>query len=312
MSSFLSSFVCQKVQQCGVPLVVFPDRIGDKEIYRKFGKYIEEAVTVTLDRILRVNSIRTPPNSCKHLTELRPDLPPGYYWIKSSKGMYVKIFCDSAWSRITFLNMTDPAHECPPTWKEITSPKRTCSKFGSTYTCDSATFSTHGLRYNHVKGRIIGYQHGRTYAFSFYNQQVAKNVTMTIDTYYLDGVSVTHGSPRKHIWSFASDLCEQCRLCPCTGSDMPPPWVGDNYFCESGTTSIVRPPWPDVLMFADDPLWDGKGCGPNELMCCMRNNPPWFSVTTDEVTDDDIEIRICGTINSSMDTPVELIELYVQ
>lgn len=192
------------------------------------------------------------------------------------------------------------------------SPKRTCSKFGSTYTCDSANFSTHGLRYNRVKGRIIGYQHGRTYAFSYYHQQVAKNATMTIDKYYLDGVSVTHGSPRKHIWSFASDLCEQCQLCPCTGSDVPPPWVGDNYFCESGTTTIVRPPWPDVLMFADDPLWDGKGCGPSELTCCMRNNPPWFTVTTDEMTDDDIEVRICGTINSSVDTPVELIELYVQ
>lgn len=78
MSSFLSSFAARlQVQQCGVPHVVFPDRIGDEEIYREFGERIEEAVTVSLDRIL--HSVRTPPNSCQHLAELRPDLRPGYY-----------------------------------------------------------------------------------------------------------------------------------------------------------------------------------------------------------------------------------------
>lgn len=213
--------------------------------------------------------------------------------------------------------MTDPTHKCPPTWREILSPKRTCSKRGSTYTCDSTMFSTHGLQYNQIKGRIIGYQHGRTYAFNYYNQWLSRNTTqynVTIDTYYLDGVSITRGNPRKHIWNFASDLCEHCNLCPCSEAsrDVSPPWVDSNYFCESGTTTVVRPPWPDVLMFADDPLWDGKGCGQSELTCCIFNNPPWFRVTTDEVTSDDVEVRICGTINTSVDTPLELIELYIQ
>ncbi len=192
---------CQEVQP-------YVKNTEAKKIHQKIGRLIEDAVKLSLENILYM-----PPNSCKQLAQWRPDLPPGYYWIKTPNETNIKVFCSGAWSRIAFLNMTDPAHECPSTWKEITSPKRTCSKFGSTYTCDSAIFTTHGLPYSRVKGRIIGYQHGRTYAFSYYNQHSS---SVTIDTHYLDGVSITHGIPRKHIWSFVSNLCESCNSCPLT------------------------------------------------------------------------------------------------
>ena len=43
-----------------------------------------------------------------------------------------------------------------------------------------------------------------------------------------------------------------------------PSFIGNDYFCESGN------PDPNgnvpVLFYADDPLWDGKGCGPIEYM----------------------------------------------
>ena len=39
----------------------------------------------------------------------------------------------------------------------------------------------------------------------------------TIDGHYLDGVSITHGMPRNHIWSFAAEWRDNS-YCPCSNS----------------------------------------------------------------------------------------------
>ena len=68
---------------------------------------------------------------------------------------------------------------------------------------------------------------------------------MTINGSYVDGVSVTHGTPRNHIWTFAAGATENddynTDLSPCD-TDRPiniPRFVGNYYFCESG----VNEPW---------------------------------------------------------------------
>ena len=63
--------------------------------------------------------------------------------------------------------------------------------------------------------------------------------------------------------------------CPCnTGSTASvSSFVGDDYFCESGTPSILH----DQLFTDDpDPLWDGEGCGGDEGPCCNVSGIPWF------------------------------------
>ena len=139
-----------------------------------------------------------------------------------------------------------------------------------------------------------------------------------IDTNYLDGVSLTHGSPRQHIWSFAAAHNEVGTLpsenCLCINRDQaslatrPPAFVGNDYFCDTGTSGRS-----DFQTFhSDDPLWDGAGCGPlND--CCSFNNPPWFYKQLPQPTTDSIEMRVCrdeGTDNE--DIAIELIEIYVQ
>ena len=82
----------------------------------------------------------------------------------------------------------------------------------------------------------------------------------SIDTFYIDGVSVTHSSPRQHIWSFGGGLDEVSSVwaCPCvtgsTAGDRISSFVGQNYFCESGITRFSSGYifWPN-----GDPLWDG-------------------------------------------------------
>ena len=109
----------------------------------------------------------------------------------------------SGWRRVAYLNMSDPSQQCPSVWLEYTTPHRVCGRRStSTGSCEGLTYSTGSEQYNQVCGRIIGYQLGNTDSF--------RGSSQSIDTYYyVDGVSVTHGSPRQHIWTFATGVDEQ-------------------------------------------------------------------------------------------------------
>ena len=205
--------------------------------------------------------------------------------------------------------MSDPSQQCPTELRLYSeSGVRACGRqAASDGGCDSVTFSTSGISYSQVCGRVIGYQYGHTDA-------IQEHSSYTIDVYYVDGISITHGSPRQHIWTLAAGHDENSthrfKSCACnTGSTASvSPVVGDDYFCESGTPSILR----DQL-FTDDPLWDGKGCGGVEGPCCNAPGIPWFHKVLNLSTTDDIELRMCASFSTvGEDTPVSLYELYVK
>ena len=212
------------------------------------------------------------------------------------------------WRRVVYLNFTDPDTPCPFGWQLTSHSKRTCGRVSTgTYTCDSVTFPVSGGDYTRVCGRIIAYQDGGSDAFFSYHN----HVRTTIDGAYVCGVILTHGSPRQHIWTFATGNREfyltYIGSCPCdaTVNITIPPFVGGDYFCESGWNSGTY-----TAFFPDDPLWDGDGCTATST-CCSFNNPPYFTKQLPSPTTDDIEARICQ-LNSDEDTPIEFIELYVQ
>ena len=136
----------------------------------------------------------------------------------------------------------------------------------------------------------------------------------SIDGAYVGGISLMHGSPgkRTHIWIFADGHSEiytaKNDACPCdaTINITIPPFVGEDYFCESGYNSLPYTPF-----FADDPLWDGYDCTSANSTCCSFNNPPYFPKQLPAPTTDDIEARIWRWVPDE-DTPIELIEPYVQ
>ena len=214
---------------------------------------------------------------------------------------------DGLWYRVAHLNMSDPSQQCPSAWRQVTLDGiRVCARPTSTVgSCPSAVYPVN-YQYRKVCGRVIGYQFGSPDAFP--------NPETTIDEPYLDGVSITHGTPRTHVWSYAAGASEtgSCNsyTCPCSnGNKAPPSFVGDNYYCESAYTGDCFT--LDVL--TDDLLWDGQQCN-NEGMCCTgANTPPWFSMRLSGTTSDDIEVRIChNQRTSNEDTPVQLLELYIQ
>ena len=179
------------------------------------------------------------------------------------------------------------------------SPIQTCGKSTNAAGCISATFHANGLQYSKILGKLVAYQYGSPDAFS-------DGVSQTLEGHYLDGVSITHGMPRNHIWSLAADWRDDYIYCPCSTTYTAPSFVEDDYFCGSGNAASN---WGHV--FYNEPIWDGQGCGTNT--CCTYNNPPWFCKQLPQATTDDIEIRICSDEgNTNEDTPIELIEIYVQ
>ena len=224
--------------------------------------------------------------------------------------------CISSARRIAYLDMTDPNQQCPPNWQEIsTSGVRSCTRTNNAgASCDSAFYpNTGGNSYSQVCGRVIGYQYCTACAFGHLSSD-------DINSFYVDGVSITHSNPRRHVWSFATGYFEgdtSTTGCPCVDSPNSanarvPSFVGNDYFCDSGNTGVgltCRGISIDLLI--DHPLWDGGGCGPTGT-CCESNNPPWFCTTLPQPTTDDIEVRLCtDEALANEEVTVELIEIFV-
>ena len=45
----------------------------------------------------------------------------------------------------------------------------------------------------------------------------------------LDGINITHGPKRDHIWSYVAGLNE-FSTSPCTGGKLPPPYISNHYY----------------------------------------------------------------------------------
>ena len=246
---------------------------------------------------------------------LPPSSPSGYYWVRASNGSALSVYCDmikscggvtGGWMRVAELDMTNSSHQCPSGLMErIYSGKRTCVRIETAGGCSSANnFITPGVEYSHVCGRVIGYQYGSTDAFIG---------GTSADSRYVDGVSLTHGHPRRHIWTFAAAQDEVGSFnCPCTNTNqaIPSPiFVGNDYFCDTGSEERHQ-----KIFYGDDPLWDGAGCGPLNT-CCSFNTPPWFYKQLPHSTTDDIEMRVCTDSNSddtNENVAIEIIDVYVQ
>ena len=259
-----------------------------------------------------------PASSCAALLSTTPS---GYYWVSASNGSAVRVYCDmtrscggvtGGWARVGYLNMTDSSHhaQCPSGFTEHSDSNiRTCRRMDASSGCGSVMMDV-PYQYSRVCGRVRAYQVNTTNAFH-------GRSSPSIDSAYVDGVSLTHGSPKQHIWTFASGLQKDngdhhASLCPCRGGTTPPPaFVGDDYFCDSGNPLHMRAP-PHSTIYSDDPLWDGDGCEPTNT-CCSFNNPPWFHKQLSDLTTDDIEMRVCtdeGADNENVD--IEIVEIYVQ
>ena len=267
--------------------------------------------------------------SCDEIFNINQNASSGYYWLQSTNGSTVRVFCDmtltckgvgGGWMQVVKLNMTNRSHQCPPGTRLRTDlPKRLCGINQDGRGCTSAIFTVHGIEYRQVCGKIIAYQDSSPDGF----RSESRARSSLIDDNYVDGISLTYGSnPRKHIWTFAGALDEVGTYresnCPCTNinqatfATQPPSFVGNDYFCDTASTERWQ-----RRFYPDDPLWDGVGCGVTNT-CCSLNNPPWFLKQLLSNTTDDIEMRMCREqvpplpYRIDEDTPIEILELYTR
>ena len=98
-----------------------------------------------------------------------------------------------------YLNMTDPNEQCPPGFRLYEeNGVRACGRQSGG--CESVTYLSHDISYSQVCGRVIGYQQGSVDGID--------GQSAGIDSAYVDGVSITRGYPRQHIWTFMAALQE--------------------------------------------------------------------------------------------------------
>ena len=125
----------------------------------------------------------------------------------------------------------DDGRNCPTGWQQITSPVRACIAGDNNPGCYSALFANNGVHYNDICGKVVGYQKATPDGF---------HRGKSIDDIYADGISLTYGTPRKHIWSYVNGhsshdtVCASCN-CPCANN----PGVGPPIFYETTTTVIL-------------------------------------------------------------------------
>ena len=219
------------------------------------------------------------------------------------------------WTRLAYLDMTDATVNCPPGFRLYQSRGvRACGRpVTNSGSCVSVQFPSNGISYSQICGRVTGYQYGSPDAL--HNEDNGHR--NKINSSYIDGVSITRGSSRQHVWTLIAGYSETSSLsatnrCPCNidNTISVPFFIGTNYFCESGSRNTH---WSSTL-YTSDPLWDGQGCGSNETACCNVPGIPWFHRDYgSNTTTDYIELRVCGDEETdNEDVPVGYYEIYVK
>ena len=265
--------------------------------------------------------VNLPGASCADIHNINPTSHgrSGYYVLKTDHLFFA--YCDmeldcggtkGGWMRIADID-TSRGDTCPSGWNSYNSYCRGGSAAG----CYSVHFSTNSTSYSKVCGRARGYQKGSmdafypsAYAHGNVNDYTPDITSRSLDGVYVDGISITSGNPRKHVWTYAVGLSDDDNSthanCPCAkypGPD-PPVYVGNHYYCESGYNTAE--------LDTEDILWDGAGCLP-ENSCCYDAGMPWFFRQFPLTTTGDIEVRICrDQAFSNEGVAVEQLQLYAQ
>ena len=265
------------------------------------------------------------PTSCQEVKNKQPNSPSGIYLLETATNGTINTYCNmeelcgsgGGWTRLAYLDMSDSTVNCPSGFRLYQSGGvRACGRATSSGgSCTSVQFPSNGISYSQVCGRVVGYQYNSPDAVD--PSHGSSGSHNDINSYYVDGVSITHGSPRQHVWTlmagvFGNTVDNLDYICPCAtdSTQQVQSFVGDHYFCE---TAVVTGYYQEQL-YTSDPLWDGQGCGSAESPCCNVTGIPWFHRDYGNTTTTDyIELRVCGDEGTdNEDVPVSYYEIYVQ
>ena len=207
------------------------------------------------------------------------------------------------WRRVAYIDTTQGPGRCPSDLVEhvnSTTNQRACGR-STDEGCSSVTYPAGGS-YTNICGQVRGYQ--------FYSPNGIRRAS--INDPYVDGISITRGSPRQHVWTYAAYWSEGNIDCPCSRANtsdysLVPDIVGRDHYCETAFATSHgsgRTAW-------ENPLWDGAGstCGTGGRCCATFG---WFHKTVSPSTSDNIEVRWCADQGrSNEDVLTDLVEIWV-
>jgi len=235
-------------------------------------------VTSTLIKHLQEHHVF---NSCAAVSSSYFQFPSGMYNIKSSGGSSVQEFCHmtlscgkltGGWRRV--INIVNPnIMGCP---QFLTLENNSCRCY--TPGCSSVYSNYSYNAYTHICGTVSAFGRDSPEGFN-YN-------TRSIDKSYVDGVSITHGKSRNHVWTYAirshGSSCTDCGI-------NRPDFVSSNFYCSP------------------------KSCGDN-FWCdnsnsCTGNTQ--FYRQLESTTKDKVELRVCQSFTNDIILLLEAV-IYVR
>ena len=248
--------------------------------------------------------------SCDIVSGLRFPFPTGTYRIGPSQDNYSLMNCSTStaltcngisgqWRRVAYLDTNRTNIECPGSLQATTNPP-SCRISGSSPTCSSVFFSSGGLPYSQVCGRVYGRYSGTPDGFDTFPDD--RPAFPTINNNYVDGVCLSYGmNPRNHVWMLAVTIPQRSRMAGCTSCNFEvPSFVGSDYSCQ-----IV----PDCTSLSDDStcriveVW-------NYDNLCNGDNIFYRNLT--QTTTEDLEMRLCrDQARSDEDISISFIEIFV-
>ena len=265
------------------------------------------------------------PTSCEEIKNKQPNSPSGVYLLATGNEI-TQVYCNmeelcgsgGGWTRLAYLDMSDATQNCPSGFRLYQSGGvRACGRsVANSGSCISVQFPSNGISYSQVCGRVVGYQYATPDAV---NENYGSNHN-NLNGDYVDGVSITRGSPRQHVWTliagytqFKSEFNSRTSSCPCFPGSVQQiqSFIGNHSFCESGNPAERI---TTNALYTSDPLWDGEGCNSDETACCSVPGLPWFHRDYGNTTTTDyLELRVCGDEDTANeDVPVGFYEIYVK
>ena len=205
-----------------------------------------------------------PAPSCQAIHMLQPSFTSGYYWVVSSNGSSVRVYCDMTKScgnvtggltRVAILNNETRRQLCTDNFT-TTDENTRCVRSTEDAGCSTIVFPVMNIPYSHICGTVQAFWFGTPDGFAG-----SERSSTTINDNYVDGISLTYGTSNKtHIWTFIADGVGSNQNCPL----QVPGYVGNDYSCLN-----------------------------NQFSCTSSScYSPFFKLLQQPVTED-IELRLC-------------------
>ena len=195
----------------------------------------------------------------------QPSSTSGYYWVMSSNGSSVRVYCDMTKScgsvtggltRVAILN-NETRHQLCTDDFTTTNENTRCVRSTENPGCSNIIFSVMNISYSHICGTV------QAFWFGFPDGFTERSSSITINDNYVDGINLTYGTSSKtHIWTFIADGEGSNQNCPRHILE----YVGNHYSCLNMESS----------------------CTSSSSSCYS----PFFRLLQQPVTED-IELRLC-------------------